>query len=276
MALLTDFLAANELSRSAKAASGAQKGAYQNAMLQQFGQQMLQDQYGRPYADMGLDYRLLLDYLNTGRMPEQTSMTPQEMAEYEQLAGQRDELLRLRAGYTSSPTGSRSTQRAFANYVSGIDQKLQRLAALEDRKRQADAYGLISSGSLLQKSPLYGLQMKESEQGINRAMAARGMYGSSAATNALARSGERIGANEAERQYGRIAGTLGQMMGQGNQYVAGMGQTAGNMGNLTTNYGNQKADNAMWQGQNRASMYQNIGDTFTGAANTLLRFGGLG
>jgi hypothetical protein len=48
-------------------------------------------------------------------------------------------------------------------------------------------------------------------------------------------------------------------MGQGNTYTANRGNTAGNLGNLSINLGNSLANSAMEQGNQRASMYQSIG-----------------
>jgi hypothetical protein len=172
---------------SARKALDYQKGANQNALMQQWQQQALQDQYGRPYADMGLDYLPILDYLTTGRMPQGVDFGDAQRTELDGLLAQQDELQRQRNLYTSSQTGNRSNQRMYAGIVQGIDEKLSRLSELQNQQRQANAFQQIQGGNLLQESPLYKWQQQQGEQGINRAMAARGMYGSSAATNQLAR-----------------------------------------------------------------------------------------
>jgi hypothetical protein len=244
---------------SAKNAANVQKGAAQNALMGQWQQRQLQDQYGRPYADMGLDYLPYLDYMTTGRMPDQVAFGDAEQAELAGLMGQYDELQRQRNMYTSSSTGNRSNQRMYAGIVTGIDEKLARLSELQNQQRQANAYGQIQGGNLLQESPLYKWQQEQGAQRINRDMAARNMYGSSAATNQLARFQNQLGAEESERQYGRVAGMVNMGMGQGNTYAANQGNTANTAGNISLNIGNSLADNTMQRGNNMASLYQSIG-----------------
>jgi len=265
--LLGNIAGGAAASSASRNAANIQQGAAQNAMMGQWQQRQLQDQYGKPYADMGLNYLPLMDYLTTGRMPQQTQFGGQEEEELNALLGQYDDLQRQRNMYTSSSTGNRQNQRLYAGIVTGIDEKLSRLADLQNKQRQAQAYGQISSGDLMQQSPLYQFQQQQGEQGINRAMAARGMYGSSAATNQLSRFQNQLGAEEAERQYGRIGGMVNMGMGQGNTYVANQGANANNAANISLNLGNSLASNIQNRGDQQASLYQSMGQLPMNAMN---------
>lgn len=254
--------------RAAKRSENLQKGATQNALMGQNALNRLQEQYGEPYADIGLDYLPLLDYLTTGRIPEIQNLSAEEAEELAGLLGQQNELRRNRELYSSSSTGSRSSQRAHAGRVNAIDAQLSRLADLQGRQRQADAYGRISSGDFLQESPLYRWQQEQGEKSIDRSMAARGLYGSSAATNALSNFQRGLGAEESERQYGRVAGMVDMGRGGANSYMSNRSATAGNTGNLAINLGNNLSQNALRAGDNRSSMFQSLGELPMNAMET--------
>lgn len=278
-------LQANAQGAAADASSGAAKAQAQNAAMAQWYQQMQQEQYQKPYAEMGLSNLPLLEYLTSGVMPEQTTLTSDEVAELNRFRGtsapgagtiQRelgtkgrasdsqwvgmsyDDLLSARRMYSSSATGNRNNQRLYAGFVSGIDKQLARYNELADKERKAAAYKKLSSGNFLQESPLYRWQQQQGEQGINRAMAARGMYNSSAATNQLSRFNTQLGAEETERQYGRIAGLVSQGQTGVNNYMTSGQNTSNALANVYANLGNQLGNNAMIQGQQRAEL---IGQT---------------
>lgn len=244
---------------AARRAANQEKGGYQNAAMQQWLQQGLQDEYLRPYADAGLDALPLLQFLTTGQRPEFAPLSEAENAELADLMTRLPELQRIRNMSSSSATGSRSTQRYLAGQVAGIDKQLSRLSDLQNRQRMGQAAEQIQRGDFMKSSPLYDWQEEIGTRGINRDMAARGMFGSSAATNRLADFRRALGAEETERKYGRLAGLIDMGRGGANTYVGARGNTAGNLGNLAINVGNTNAGYTVDRGNARASLYGGLG-----------------
>ena len=114
-------------------------------------------------------------------------------------------------------------------------------------------------------SPLYQLQLEDSEKAINRALAARGLFGSGVGVEALGPNARRLAASEAQARWGRnlsLAG-IGQ---QAATTSAGGGQALGQ--SIADNYrfiGSTRAQGALARGQ--------AGVDFAGAANQAIQGG---
>jgi hypothetical protein len=92
--------------------------------------------------------------------------------------------------------------------------------------------------SWIQQNPAYQYQLQESEQGINRAASARGMWDSAAATNALADNSRALSASNWTDYYGRL----------GNIYNTAFGANT-NLAQNEMNYGSGKAGIYQTMGQ---------------------------
>ena len=105
----------------------------------------------------------------------------------------------------------------------------------------------------LETSPLYQWQQAEGEKAINRQLAARGLYNSGAGLEDLRRFQTQLGAEETERQYGRV------------ERIAGLGaQFAGQTMGLTASLKGILANAAIQSGQGLANTYMGTGTGLAG------------
>lgn len=102
------------------------------------------------------------------------------------------------------------------NYWEGIQGKYGG-AGKPVTNRAEEAYQQFQASQPADMSPYYANARKRQMEDIDRSMAARGMYGSGAATNQIARSMENLGAQEAKdnAQYGLQRGQLAGNLGRG-------------------------------------------------------------
>ena len=127
------------------------------------------------------------------------------------------------------------------------------------------ALNYLSSAAEGATSPLYQLQLEDSEKAINRALAARGLFGSGVGIEALGSNARRLAASEAEARFGRNV----RLAGIGQQAVAtsaGGGQALSQ--SISDNYryiGATGANAALARGQ--------AGVDFAGAANQAIQGG---
>lgn len=98
-------------------------------------------------------------------------------------------------------------------------------------------------------SPLYQLRLEESEKGVNRALAARGLYGSGTAIEALSANARRAAAEESEARWGRSL----QLSELGLRGASALQGGAGNYQQAISNYagmmGDAQAQKWLTQGQ---------------------------
>lgn len=90
-------------------------------------------------------------------------------------------------------------------------------------------------------SPAYKYQQEQSEKTLNQAAAARGMYNSSAAINALGENSRALSARNWEDYYNRLGGLINRGY-----------EASGNMADAL-------ADNNTWRGNGVANAWQGIG-----------------
>lgn len=171
-----------------------------------------------PYRHLGYQAAPLLSYFLTGQMPK---LTPGERWEMEQIQ---------RMHIPNRSTSDRT--------------RLAELLAKSQAKRPS-----------LETSPLYKMQLDEGTGAINRGFAARGLYRSSGATNALSDFARALGAEEMQRQYGRVLDALNVGRGAATE-SGGAAMNSGNaLASIYQNAGSNQANYQMAEGQNRASMY---------------------
>ena len=108
-------------------------------------------------------------------------------------------------------------------------------------------------------SPLYQFRQREGESAINRALASRGLYDSSFAVNQLADLTNRLTAEETERQYGRLLDMANIGRGAATQSGSAALATGNVLGQYATQGGQAMAAGQLGEGQQRASMYSNLG-----------------
>jgi hypothetical protein len=128
-------------------------------------------------------------------------------------------------------------------------------------------------------SPLYQWQLEQGTEGINRAAAARGGYGSTAAVSQIGDFTRALGAQETETQYNRglteyntqydrLMNLVNVGRGATTESVSAGQAAASNIGNITTAGGTNLANLQMASGANQASMYANLGALPMQALNT--------
>jgi hypothetical protein len=128
-------------------------------------------------------------------------------------------------------------------------------------------------------SPLYQWQLEQGTEGINRAAAARGGYGSTAAVSQIGDFTRALGAQETETQYNRglteyntqydrLMNLVNVGRGATTESVSAGQAAASNIGNITTAGGTNLANLQMASGANQASMYANLGALPMQAVNT--------
>ena len=135
---------------------------------------------------------------------------------------------------------------------------------------------------------MYKIQQEEGEKAINRALVARGLYGSRAGVNVLTDFNRKLIGDEVEKQYGRRVDKYGReytsaidiynienqiAQGKYGKYLdltklgtgaaIGMGgaamQTGGQISSSYSNLGNVLARTELAKGQAQAGMWQDIG-----------------
>lgn len=240
--------AAGSIMGGKSAASGAKDAANTQAAASDRAAQMQREMFDvqrqdySPYAQMGSLASPLLTYYATGIRP---TMSQADL----------DELKRLQGG--------------------GDDVDSYRLNQLLAQQQGINA---LSQG--IPTSPMYTWQQEQGERAINRALAARGLYNSSAALNQLSDFNRALGAEESERQYGRLMDLTNIGRGAATQSGAAAANTGNALAGLYQAQGNALAQGQLAAGQARGSMYANLGampmnlyNTYT-MTNALNRLGG--
>lgn len=240
---LGSITGANKAEKSANNAIAAQTKQADNALAAQREMFDLSRQDLSPYMDTGRNALMQLDYLTTGRAPE---MSYQDQMELERLM---------------SMTGQLSPQ----------DQ--QKLQYLQSQQKQFQGFTPTS----FQSSPMYDLQMDDFTRNMNAQLAARGGFNSRGGLNALSDGFRRIGAEEQERQYGRLAGLANYGMGTANQAAQGALQSGNAQAGIYQNKGNAMAQGNYAKGQLYTTYSPlNVGMSIASTASKFVPFGGGG
>ncbi len=244
-------------SSAEKKALNYQKGQSEKSSLAQQNALLQAQVQMQPYTQAGQYATPLLSYLTTGINHYEWNDDLQ--SEYDSLKAQEEALRRTYQGVMSSATGSRDTQRKHHNTAAQISTQLARLAELEN---QYAGHNAISNYSM-QQNPAYQWQQQKGEDAINRAYAARGMYGSRPAVNSLSDFNQSLAGQEYNNQFNRLATMANYGMG-----------AATNVGNYNINTGHNMGQTAMQTGQMVGQGISNYGQTMGGTiANA---FGALG
>lgn len=237
-------------SKSAASARNQQQLTSGNALAAQSNANLMSQIYNQPYLNLGNSALPLYQWLTTGVRPT-VSWSDADAAEMARLAANESANMNKYAIASSSTSGNNKYQRINRRYVNESLDEMRRLADLRQRQGQYNALqGITDPMQLVQQNPLYQWQQKQGEKAINRSMAARGMWNSSAATNQLSNFNESLNAQE----RGRLLSDLGNALNVGRGSLASVGQGAsayGNIaqnagtavGNAMQNYGNQQATN---------------------------------
>ena len=160
---------------------------------------------------------------------------------------------------TARVSGDRDTQVKFRDEALALQNKLNRLQELDTQRMGHNAI----SNYTMQQNPAYQWQQQKGEDAINRAYAARGMYGSRPAVNSLSDFNQSLAGQEYNNQFNRLATMANYGMG-----------AAANVGNYNINTGQSTANTAMQGGQMIGQSYERSGQTIGGTiANA---FGALG
>jgi hypothetical protein len=119
-------------------------------------------------------------------------------------------------------------------------------------------YGGGGVSEYLKPSELYKFQSEIGSRDINRQLAARGLYGSGAGLETLARFTNQLVADEGERYYNRLAGLTTLGANAAARQATGSIQTGTNLSQILANAGAQ-------QGQAYAAQYNALGQGIGGA-----------
>jgi hypothetical protein len=290
--------AAGSIIGGSKAASGQEAAADTAAEGARYSADLQKEMFeqGRtdltPYSTLGTTASPLLQYLVTGIMPTMTqsdlnligqsrSGVDQPMGyddwysqsyDPSQLEPMRDpgviDLLDDGQGYFAerdtydSAGGAPSASAQYQTYLSGYpsqdggDTDQFALANALARQQSINALG---EGYQMQESPMYSWQQEQGERALNRQAAAKGLSGSRASLNALSDFNRGLGAQEADKQYGRLLdltnigrGMAATGLGAGQTYAAGAGNALQGGAQQSALYSGMAA-------QTKGSMYENIG-----------------
>lgn len=244
-------------SSSERKSRALQKGATENALVRQNTALETARLGMQPYVQAGQYAMPLLSYLTTGQNPYQWGDAQQ--AEYDALKAQEQDLREKYLRVTARVSGDRNTQVKFRDEALALQNKLNRLQELDTQRMGHNAI----SNYTMQQNPAYQWQQQKGEDAINRAYAARGMYGSRPAVNSLSDFNQSLAGQEYNNQFNRLATMANYGMG-----------AAANVGNYNINTGQSTANTAMQGGQMIGQSYERSGQTMGGTiANA---FGALG
>lgn len=163
------------------------------------------------------------------------------------------------AGQVGATSINKTVKRANTRAQEGLDMARGDLSPFREFGVQAGTtltdllLGGGNARNLLQSSDLFNFQSEIGSRNINRELAARGLYGSGAGLETLARFNNQLVAEEGQRLTDRLFS------------LTGLGATsAGNMANLTEGNSRYQAGNIYQGGVEAANMIYN---STVGAAN---------
>jgi hypothetical protein len=128
--------------------------------------------------------------------------------------------------------------------------------------------------SWIEQNPAYQYQLQESEQGINRAASARGMWDSAAATNALADNSRALSASNWTDYYGRLGNIYNTAFGANTNLAQNEMNYGSGRANIYTSMGQQIAQAKAADEANERNYWANVFSV--GGVGVLSAFGGGG
>jgi hypothetical protein len=180
-----------------------------------------------------------------------------------QARGTQEEISNIMRGSAQAGIDS---QRAMMDQVNALYEPY-RSASLD---RLPDYQSMTTGGQMdINASPMYQYETEQGTRAINRQMAARGLFDSTARGSALSDFLLQAGQNEAGRQYGRQLDTQ-QMGTDAIHAIGGAGRTAG--ANVSSTYGNLGQGlnaNMQMYGQNRQNAMNQGAGALYGLSNYL-------
>lgn len=275
--------AINEAARSqALGANGAT-----DTQMQMFDKTL---EYQQPYNQLGLSALPLLDYYSTGKwdplgaarasgqIPE-LAFDEGALSRLKPITGNEHwsyifgvpEGAKLYAQTEAIPSAARGDTREalgrswlMSHAGGGYDPVTGKTYVKSDiEKAKAALPQLASLKNLappkIEESPYYKWQSEQALKTLNRQGAARGLLGSGAMLNRINESQRALGAEESQRQYGRLLDLVN--IGRGAATTSGNAAlTTGNtLSNIQMNNSNNQAQLGVLGGQNKASLYSNLG-----------------
>jgi hypothetical protein len=283
-----------------EAASGQEAAAETTAEAGRYSADLQKEMYmqGRaditPYSTLGTTASPLLQYLVTGIMPEMTQADldiisrqnalgaapqvptagiDQPLAQEQPVGPQTPGNIFGLSGDISMTPGADGTYIADGTPAAGEDLDQFALANALARQQSINA---LQGGWQMQESPMYSWQQEQGERALNRQAAAKGLSGSRASLNALSDFTRGLGAQEADKQYGRLLdltnigrGMAATGVGAGQTYAAGAGGAMMGGAQQSALYSGMAA-------QTKGSMYENIGQGLGQMATNYLGGGGGG
>ena len=116
------------------------------------------------------------------------------------------------------------------------------------------------------ENPMYKFKQAETEKGINRSLASRGLYNSRAGINALSEANTRLVAEETEKQYGRQYGRLTDLFNMSRDLGSSRYGKQLDMTNIGMGAAGMTGQAAMRTGQGIGQAYGNLGKGLAGTA----------
>ena len=182
------------------------------------------------------------------------------------------------ASYAGAKAQQRATERAIASQEKMFNKQIE----LQEPFRKVGVNALpdlVAASKYtpftmeqFQADPGYAFRLQEGLKALDRSAAARGGLLSGATLKGAQRYGQDLGSQEYTNAFNRY-----QLERQARlnplQSLAGMSQTAANtMSNQAGQFGENMAQNAMTQGNIRASGYMNTANALTGGLNQYLNY----
>jgi len=182
------------------------------------------------------------------------------------------------ASVSASQSQSRANKRAIASQEKMFNKQIE----LQEPFRKVGVNALpdlVAASKYtpftmeqFQADPGYAFRLQEGLKALDRSAAARGGLLSGATLKGAQRYGQDLGSQEYTNAFNRY-----QLERQARlnplQSLAGMSQTAANtMSNQAGQFGENMAQNAMTQGNIRASGYMNTANALTGGLNQYLNY----
>ena len=182
------------------------------------------------------------------------------------------------ASVSASQSQSRANKRAIASQEKMFNKQIE----LQEPFRKVGVNALpdlVAASKYtpfgmdqFQADPGYAFRMQEGLKALDRSAAARGGLLSGATLRGAQRYGQDLGSQEYTNAFNRYQIERNARLNP-LQSLAGMSQTAANtMSNQAGQFGENMAQNAMTQGNIRASGYMNTANALTGGLNQYLNY----
>jgi hypothetical protein len=185
-------------------------------------------------------------------------------------------------GASASSSASKAQSKSASEAIKSQEKMFNKQIELQEPFRQVGVNALPElveaskytpfTMEQFQADPGYAFRLQEGLKALDRSAAARGGLLSGATLKGAQRYGQDLGSQEYTNAFNRY-----QLERQARlnplQSLAGMSQTAANtMSNQAGQFGESMAQNAMAQGNIRASGYMNTANALTGGLNQYLNY----